>query len=124
MARYLTGAIDGRFPHVDVVCEKCEPLFPGTVEEFVAQADEAASVQCRNKVKKCAACGKPNAFTLMACNACGGDLSTTEISFSDNIFTGFIYGVQKTRFPLTISIRAQSEQFLVFDDLLALTPCH
>jgi hypothetical protein len=126
MPSYLAGAIEDRFPHVSQTCEKCDPLFAGTVEEFVAQhaGEEGVNEQCKNKVKICAACGKPNGFTLAACNACGGDLTTTAISYSDNIFTGFIYGVQKTRFPLTISIRAQSETHLVFDDLLALSPCH
>lgn len=37
---------------------------------------------------------------------------------------GFIYGVQKVGFPLTISIRSQSPDLLCFDDLLSMTPCH
>jgi hypothetical protein len=80
--------------------------------------------QTRNRVKRCAACGKACAYTLAACNGCGQDLSTTPESFTSNVFTGFIFGVAKTRFPLQISLRAQDEQILVFDDLLSLTTCH
>jgi hypothetical protein len=42
----------------------------------------------------------------------------------DNIFTSFIFGIEKGRFPYSISIRAQSREFLVFDDLMAASPCH
>lgn len=96
------------------------------------------------------------------------DLSKTEISFTNNVFTGFSYGVQKglclntqkilffkfkknffslhllllfvqvhfhLPFPLVSKqlddfflfpqpCGAQDENFLAFDDLLALTPCH
>jgi len=37
---------------------------------------------------------------------------------------GFIYGIQKGPFPFTISIRFQSPEYLVFDDVLSLCPCH
>jgi len=37
---------------------------------------------------------------------------------------GFIYGIQKGPFPFTVSIRFQSSDYLVFDDLLSLCPCH
>ena len=37
---------------------------------------------------------------------------------------GFVYGVARAPFPLQISIRSQTPERLVFDDLLALSPCH
>lgn len=46
------------------------------------------------------------------------------ISFTNNVFTGFIFGIKKGPFPFTISLRHEDEQLMVFDDLLALTPCH
>ena len=46
------------------------------------------------------------------------------MTYSHNIFMGFIYGVQKGPFPFTISIRLQTPDMLAFDDLLALCPCH
>ncbi len=49
----------------------------------------------------------------------------TPESFTSNVFTGFIFGVEKIgRFPLQISLRFQDEQTMVFDDLLSLTTCH
>ncbi len=100
--------------------------FAGTPEEFLASVDGDALVtqQMRNSVKKCPGCGKPNAFTLAECNQCGADLSAVAIGHSNNIFSGFVYGIQKGPFPFTISLRSEDADLLVFDDLLALSPCH
>ena len=46
------------------------------------------------------------------------------MSYSNNLFTGFIFGVPRAPFPLKISIRAEAEDTLVFDDPLALTRSH
>lgn len=35
-----------------------------------------------------------------------------------------MYGIEKGPFPFTISLRSEDEHYLVFDDLLALTPVH
>jgi len=61
---------------------------------------------------------------LTFCNNCGNSLTSTEISYTDNIFMGFIYGIQSSSFPLKISIRKQTEDYIILDDLLALSPCH
>ena len=108
------------------------PAYDGTLEAMVAELSEGAdaatrealSAQTRNKVRKCPACGKPNAYTLGRCNACGEDLSEVEVGFTSNVFTGFVFGAAKGPFPLTISVRAQTEDTLVFDDILSLSPCH
>ena len=47
----------------------------------------------KNKVKKCS-CGKPCAFTLTECNSCGASLVDLEITYTNNVFMGFIYGLQ------------------------------
>lgn len=114
---------------MDQACDQSEPFFPGTVTEFVARHSgkphyEELVRQTRNRVKRCPFCKKPNAFTLAACNGCGQSLGAVEESFTNNIFTGFIYGIQRGPFPFTISIRSQTERFLVFDDLLQCSSCH
>lgn len=81
-------------------------------------------VQLKNKVKKCGVCGKPNGFTLKNCNGCSNDLTKTEISFTNNVFSSFLLGISKGPFPFLISIRKQSPEFLVVDDLLSLTRLH
>jgi hypothetical protein len=85
---------------------------------------EQLQQQTKNKVKKCASCGKPCAFTLTNCNQCGQDLTALPITYTNNVFTGFIFGIQKGPFPFFMSLRKQTEQILIFDDLLATTPCH
>ena len=103
------------------------PHFSGSVDEFVtAQTESSDSIarMLRNRVKKCRACKKPNAFTLAVCNACGDSLVPVEISFSPNVFMGFVFGIQRCPFPLTVSVRRQTPELLVMDDLLALSPLH
>ena len=110
------------------------PRFVGTPDDFLAsfatsseaeqQQRRVVGARLKNKVRKCAACQKPNAFTLATCNACGHDLSKTELSYTNNVFSGFAFGIEKGPFPFTVSLRHQDVDFLVLDDLLGLTPCH
>lgn len=92
--------------------------------DVVSAGDDKTKLLLQNKVKKCCQCGKPNGFTLAACNSCGTALRDTEISFTNNIFVSFILGIQKGPFPFSISIRYQDDSSLLFDDLLALSPMH
>lgn len=62
-------------------------------------------------------------YSLSVCNGCGSSLPE-KTTTSANIFSGFIYGVARAPFPLTISIRQQTDDLVVFDDLLSLSPCH
>ena len=116
----LTINHNDTFPHT---------AFPGSVSEFVKKhsekVDESVLVrQSKNKVKKCVKCGKPCAFTLHNCNSCGASLKAVKISYTNNVFTGFVFGIKKGPFPFTISKRSETKDVLVFDDLLALTPAH
>eukprot|EP01128_Nolandella_sp_AFSM9_P012703 TRINITY_DN9533_c0_g1_i1.p1 TRINITY_DN9533_c0_g1~~TRINITY_DN9533_c0_g1_i1.p1 ORF type:complete len:399 (-),score=110.10 TRINITY_DN9533_c0_g1_i1:97-1260(-) len=123
---YLGGAKDV-FPHIDQLPREVTTApFEGDNDSFLkANGDDPIlQAQMKNKVRKCAACGKPCAFTLKACNSCGASLVEVPITFTNNVFTGFIYGVQKGPFPFTVSFRHQDEETLVFDDLLALCPLH
>lgn len=119
------------FPHIPYTAEAISPGFNGDYDEFRAQVlartpelDQLLQMQTKNRVKRCPQCNKPNAFTLSHCNACGYNLTAVEISFTNNIFTGFIYGIARGPFPFTISLRSQTPEVMVFDDLLALSPCH
>jgi len=95
------------------------------VEKHSSKVDEKTLVrQSKNKVKKCEKCGKPCAYTLACCNSCGASLKDVKISYTNNVFTGFVFGIKKGPFPFTISKRLESKDILVFDDLLALTPAH
>jgi hypothetical protein len=87
-------------------------------------AQRAIATRLKNKVKKCPACAKPNAFTLDVCNACGHDIKSTEISYTNNVFSSFAYGIEKGPFPFTVSLRLEDEHFMAFDDLLGLSACH
>ncbi|KAH3756268.1 hypothetical protein Pelo_11903 [Pelomyxa schiedti] len=114
------------FPRINHIAEEFPPHVTCSPDEFLTRSESNPELrkQLKNKVRKCAGCGKPNAFTLTNCNACGASLASVPISFTDNVFTAFIYGIEKGAFPFTISIRKQSEGFITFDDLLSLSPCH
>lgn len=106
------------------------PAVPGTIAEYIAkragtpQAALAQSVLL-NKVRVCPACGKPNGFTLATCNGCQRDLSAVGTSFTNNLFSAFMLGIEREpRFPLTLSLRAETDRLMVFDDPLALSPMH
>lgn len=88
------------FPHIPQIKSDATAHFPGSAAEFLEKrkTDEttfpAYSKQMNNKVRVCT-CGKPVAFTLANCNGCGLDLTKTPITTSTNIFSSFIYGIQK-----------------------------
>lgn len=103
-----------------------KPPVLGSNDDFLAKHNNSEDLQkqMKNKGKKCPNCGKIVAFTLPNCNQCGHSLKDVSISFSNNVFTAFIYGIEKGPFPFTISIRFQSPEAIVFDDLLSLASCH
>jgi len=117
----LAAALDV-FPKVPAITGAAAPAFDGTFPEFLTRhegaAHDALAVQLRNKVRRCP-CGKPNGYTLKTCNACGSALPE-EVTFTDNVFMGFIYGIR----GFNVSMRFQSETHLCFDDLLQLSTCH
>lgn len=109
--------------------EPSGPLYAGTFAEYVrerASGDAALALQLRNVVRKCAHCGKANGFTMAECNNCNTPFPADHPrTHTENVFMGFVYGIARTdAFPLSISIRKQTPELLVFDDPLALTPCH
>eukprot|EP00811_Abedinium_folium_P034396 NODE_7280_length_1593_cov_10.690996.p1 GENE.NODE_7280_length_1593_cov_10.690996~~NODE_7280_length_1593_cov_10.690996.p1 ORF type:complete len:425 (+),score=104.54 NODE_7280_length_1593_cov_10.690996:86-1276(+) len=122
---YLAGCINGS-PHVDQLLDASEPVFRGSMDEFREQHGQAPEVLDRlnNQVKVCKQCGKACAVTLKNCNSCGTSLDGIEVSLTDNIFMGFVYGIERGKFPFKISLRSQTPQLLCFDDPLSLSPCH
>lgn len=57
-------------------------------------------------------------------NSCGASLVEVAVSKSPNLFVAFIFGVDKTGFPLKISMRLETRDIMVFDDPLAITRAH
>lgn len=118
-------------PQVDTTAEKTEPAFRGYVDEYVAARGAECSArgvdlaaEMKNRVRVCD-CGKAVAYTLPTCNLCGAPIQHRPISLVDNVFTGFVFGIERCKaFPLTISVRKQTPSLLVFDDILSLAPCH
>lgn len=123
---YWAGFI-GSLPHVNQLSLSCPsgPKFDGTITAFLEmhKGNDEVIARLKNKVRVCA-CGKACAYTLKACNSCNAPLTEVPITFNDNVFMGFIFGIARGRFPYTISMRFQSETILCFDDPLAISPCH
>jgi len=128
----LSGPKEGAFSYVNRPAEHTDPKYDGTIAEFLkeksgefrGQFRKMLREQLQNKVRLCPACDKSNAYTLLECNACNYSLRKVDITFTDNIFTGFIFGIAKTSFPLIISMRYQDRKVMVIDDLLQVTPVH
>lgn len=82
--------------------------------------------QLRNRVRKCPKCFKSCGESMVLCNGCSYDISNVECSYTTNVFTLFICSVEKLRnnIPLSISLRYESEDFIVMDDLNAMSLCH
>jgi len=113
-------------PHVDQLAETSEPAFDDTIDRFreVNAGDEVLQAMLLNKVKVCPGCKKECAYTLRNCNGCNSSIVDVKMSTSDNIFMGFIFGIARGRYAYKISMRAQTPDFLCFDDPLSCTVCH
>jgi len=122
---YLAGLKEGQIPFVNRPTDECEPLFD-TIDRFrEANAGNQELLETLwNRVKVCPKCGKPFAYTLYTCNSCNNSLEKVDISYTENFFTGFMYGVARGKIPYKISIRWQDQDFMCFDDPLVVTPCH
>lgn len=124
-AGYIAGADAAAFPHCDRPpgAGATTPVL-GAFADFLERFPDAGA-QAHNQVKRCAQCNKPCAiFGMPACNGCGASLDAVEVTKANNLFYGFIFGVATAPFPLKVSIRAETEDTLVFDDPLAITRCH
>lgn len=122
---WLVGARPEAFPAETRAwnCGRPEPLRSGGFKELLAEVP-ALEEQSQNHIKKCPGCGKVNAFTLTACNACGTDLQAVPESKTPNLFVGMIFGIAKAPFPLRISLRSETPEIMVFDDPLAISRAH
>jgi len=113
-------------PHIDQVAEHSEAAFSDSIDRFreVHAGNKELLSRLVNRVKVCSSCGKACAHTLRVCNACGADVASIDVTHTDNVFMGFVYGIARGRFPYTISLRAQTPEVLCFDDPLAMSVCH
>jgi hypothetical protein len=122
--QYLAGfKEDAAYPTVPMLDVKAEHTIDGTIADVYEKYPELE--ECLfNDVKMCS-CGKPCAYTLEYCNACGKKLPD-EVSKSENVFSAFLFGVKLAArgFPYKISLRRETEDVLIFDDMLQLSPCH
>ena len=79
----------------------------------------------QNRVKACRSCGKNNGYNLTRCNACSASLTEIPVTYTINVFSSFMYGIERCeKFPFTISVRYESSKCLVFDDMCQVAPCH
>ena len=63
-------------------------------------------------------------LAIRFCNSCSAPLDDRPITGTDNLLSCFCLGIEQGRFPLRIGVRYETDEVLVFDDILALTPCH
>jgi len=122
---YLAGFKGTSYPTVPMHTDTALATVAGTIDD-VAKAHPEMIPVLYNDVKACKGCGKPCAYTMTMCNSCGMSLADVPITKSENVFCAFLMGVAKANkgFPLKISLRRLTEDVLIIDDLLALTPCH
>eukprot|EP00929_Paragymnodinium_shiwhaense_P027347 TRINITY_DN16066_c0_g2_i1.p1 TRINITY_DN16066_c0_g2~~TRINITY_DN16066_c0_g2_i1.p1 ORF type:complete len:431 (-),score=53.87 TRINITY_DN16066_c0_g2_i1:125-1417(-) len=100
------------------------PRFEGNVEEF-RKAHPDLLDQLQNVGKRCARCSKTCAAILPFCNGCGQCLKHATLEYTENVCMGFVYGARdSSRGPLTLSMRWESADLMVYDDLLARGTCH
>ncbi|CAK9009048.1 unnamed protein product [Durusdinium trenchii] len=120
---YLAG-FNGTFPEVPCGWEEIEPPLCGAVEQLAKQNKDLARYLFNN-VKVCVQCLRACAYSQKACQACGTPLETVPVTQTENVLMGFIFGVEKTsKFSLVISLRRQTVDAIVYDDLLAMSSCH
>eukprot|EP00440_Ansanella_granifera_P016094 gb/GFBE01017482.1/.p1 GENE.gb/GFBE01017482.1/~~gb/GFBE01017482.1/.p1 ORF type:complete len:394 (+),score=82.93 gb/GFBE01017482.1/:1-1182(+) len=128
-SQYLAGFKESSrasYPTVPRPDVNVPAVIDGTIAD-VAKANAPELAPCLwNDVKVCPNCGKPCAFTMVTCNSCGTSLADAAITQSENVFTAFLFGVKLAAkgFPYTISLRRETDNVLIFDDMLQLTPCH
>jgi len=125
-SQYFAKFKDGvEYPTVPSSVVRSEATFDGIIDELAEKYPELSAV-LYNDVKACPNCGKPCAYSMTTCNACATCLKEVEITKSENVFSAFLFGVKRAKrgFPYTVSLRRQTPDVLVFDDMLALTPCH
>jgi len=124
--QYLAGFKADRvaaFPTVARLDIQAAHTIDGTIDDVYKKYPELEAC-LYNEVKMCS-CGKVCAYTMTVCNSCGKELPE-EITKSENVFTAFLFGVKLASrgFPYTISLRGETENVIVFDDMLQLCSCH
>lgn len=121
---YLAGAIAEKFPVSDLPKLGTDTAKLDGGFEDLLRLEPRLEPQTVNRIKKCPNCGKPNAYTVASCNACGTDLNEVAESTTSNLFVGMIFGLANAPFPLKISMRLEEKDVMVFDDPLAITRAH
>ena len=126
---WVSGAKEGKYcpppstlPRVAGKVTKAEghPFGTPTVGDWAkASGHPETAGHVWNTVRKCTKCGKPNAYTLTECNSCAETLPV-ETTTTANLFSCIVYGFD----AVGLSLRHESENLVVLDDLLCLSACH
>ncbi|RNF27393.1 uncharacterized protein Tco025E_00392 [Trypanosoma conorhini] len=116
----------GIFKNAPIHTTKHVPFVRGNVQDFFKRTgDQRAHQVLFSKVKQCQRCRKSCAVTLSVCNRCSASLDDVQVTETPNLFSAFMLGIEDSgHFSLRISIRYETESYLVFDDPLALSPAH
>lgn len=123
--QYLAGFMGVDYPTIPRSGESTKPPRAGTIDDFAEKYPDLVPT-LYNDVKTCPKCEKPCAFNMMVCNSCGENLEQVPVGQSENVFSAFLFGIASAKkgFPYQISLRRQTRDVMVFDDMLALTPVH
>lgn len=124
--QYLVGFKDSStYPVIDMLPSRAGPTIDGTLE-YVAEHFPSIAPCLYNDAKVCKVCEKSCGYTMTSCNSCGESLATVVCSKSENVFAAFMLGVARAinGSPYTMSLRRLTDEVLIVDDLLSLTPCH
>ena len=123
--RHLAGVLPGAYPLPPQLSGEAPPKFDGSLAEFAATLPADVAPQMWNRAKICPECSKACAVTLVSCNGCGASLAAAEVTATENVVMGFVYGVGRgAKFALRLSLRHESADTLVYDDPLARSTCH
>ena len=125
-AQYLAGVkADAGYGLPPQILNDATFKFDGTITDFAAQLPPEASGQMWNKAIICPKCSKQCAVTLTQCNNCDASLDGVPITATENILMGFVYGCKRSlKFDLKLSMRRETPDVLVYDDLLARSSVH
>lgn len=123
--RHVPRAARTEIDELSASWHRVPPLVAGHMPELMDRLRAAG--MAAHPTKRCAECRKLCGATLRACNKCGASLETTAAEPDpDAVIIGFILGVERRASgrPLTLSLRHERADLIVFDSVYPLAVCH